>query len=116
MPIPPLAPNPSNGITVEYVEYVAKIVLPFISIIVGLVVWTWKKMERSIDKVSEALELHVESDEEIHDHLFTASRKTGEKLAELIGAHNATHPCLTQMEIKTYTPPAHNRRITDKKE
>ena len=85
MPIPPLAPNPSNGITVEYVEYVAKIVLPFISIIVGLVVWTWKKMERSIDKVSEALELHVGSDEEIHDHLFTASRKTGEKLAELIG-------------------------------
>lgn len=85
----PTPPNMAESI--EHLMDIIKLIGPFVAAIVALIVWSWKKLEKTQDKLEEALTAHLTEDDKVHDQLFTNQRKTGEKLAELIGSHNATH-------------------------
>ena len=88
--IPPQSPPDVTGVIIHFDTFWKIIAIPC-GAVVALVVWAWRKMERNVEKGSEALVTHAESDEDIHDKLFTAQRATDEKLNQLIGEHKATH-------------------------
>ena len=60
-------------------------------IIISLITWAWRRMEKSQDKLEELITKHIEDDDDIHDKLFTNARETESKINILIGEHNVTH-------------------------
>ena len=81
MPIP-LPPTHDNGV-IDHLDIVIKLVSPLIASIVALIIWAWRKMEKSIDHVEDSLTDHIQADENVHDKLFTESRKQGEDIREI---------------------------------
>lgn len=84
-------PQPPDGGILDHFDQLWKIITPLISIVGGIIVWAWKRLERSVDKLEVTLTRHTDSDDEIHDKLFTDQRTTNEKLDQLIGEHRARH-------------------------
>ena len=62
-----------------------------LGIIVTLLVWAWKKMEHSVDKLADTITKYVEDDDTVHDTLFGLQRETDRKLNVLIGEHQVRH-------------------------
>jgi len=80
-----------NTQVISYLLDLVKIIGPFITVIIGLVVWAWKKMEKTQEKMENAFTDHVKEDDEIHDKIFTQQRESDAKLNELLGEHHAMH-------------------------
>lgn len=56
-------------------------------IIMGLLVWAWKRMERTQDKLEKTVITHIEENDKTNDEQFKLIRATDEKLNILIGEH-----------------------------
>lgn len=87
----PLTPLDHDSGVFEHLETLGSLTLPLVGLIISLIIYAWRKMEKSVDKIEAALSKHINNDEEIHDRLFTDQRATDSKLDRLIGEHNATH-------------------------
>jgi hypothetical protein len=81
----------ANHELLQHLSDAIKLMAPFVIVIVSLLTWAWRRMEKSQDKLEELLTKHIESDDEIHDKLFDYVREADEKLNNLIGEHHATH-------------------------
>lgn len=81
----------AEAISLENLRELVEIISPFIVTIIALIIYAWRKMEKSQEKLQEALESHIKEDDEIHDKMFTVIRTEESKLASLIGAHNNEH-------------------------
>ena len=85
--------------TATHLTELFKILGPFIyvigtllGVIGALIVWAWKKMEKSIDKLETTITKYVTDDDVVHDQLFDLQRATDQRLNVLIGEHNVRHP------------------------
>lgn len=58
-------------------------------IVIGLLVWAWKRMESAQDKLEQIFIATTKENDEVHDSLFKLVRATDEKLNTLKGAHDA---------------------------
>jgi hypothetical protein len=79
----------TNTLTIEHVTYALKLITPLVVIIVGFIIWAWKKMEDTQGKLETAFIDHVKENDDIHDKLFTESREINHKLDVLLGEHGA---------------------------
>lgn len=68
---------------------------PFVTVLGGLVGYAWRMKDRAMEKLTSALEDHVEKDDAVHKELFTVIRRDEEKLNRLLGEH------ATQRRAKT---------------
>lgn len=88
---------PEAGLLAHFGE--VKDFISFIaSLLVGLVVWAWTRMEKSVDRCAEAIEAHAANNEESFDKVFDHLRKTDENLNRLLGEHEY---CTKQVEHMT---------------
>ena len=58
-------------------------VSPLCAMVVALVIWAWKSKERTQERLEEALTNHIHNDEDVHDKLFTESRRMDKKLTRV---------------------------------
>ena len=86
-------------------ENILKVIIPLIATVVYLIVYAWKKMEKTQDKQQQSFEEHIKYDEHIHDQLFTESRKQGENVREhQVEINNIKDSNITQKQmIKSIT-------------
>ena len=82
---------PTMTETIEHLQNIAKLVTPIITPLLALGAYTWKKQDKSIDTLSDALKEHVKVVDDIHDDMYTIIRANGDKLASLHGEHRAIH-------------------------
>jgi hypothetical protein len=81
----------ANSEILQHLSDTFKILGPFVVTIVGLLVWAWKRLERTQDKLETAFAKHVEENDRLHDQMFNHQRMTDEKLNELLGEHRVMH-------------------------
>jgi hypothetical protein len=62
---------------------------PLITVIIALLVVTYKSLQTTNEKLAAAQAAHVKEDDDIHDKLFSIMRENDEKLNRLLGAHDA---------------------------
>jgi hypothetical protein len=67
---------------------VFQIIGPLIACITALIVWAWRKMEKGLDKLEDALTKHIDDDDKIHDKLFDQDKDICHNLDVLTGEHN----------------------------
>lgn len=58
-------------------------------IVIGLLVWAWKRMETSQDKLEKVVATNITENDKAHGELFKLIRASDEKINTLIGAHDA---------------------------
>jgi hypothetical protein len=78
--------TPDLGL-LAHLDEIKEPLLSILGLVVGLIVWAWTRMEKSIDKCSDALEAHAQNNEVLFDRLFTQLRTTDEHLNKLLGEH-----------------------------
>lgn len=89
---------PTDNGLLDHVDSVTKIAGPLVTVIIGLVIYAWNKMDNNVDKSFTTIDKHAEDDEKIHDILFKEIRELQKELQELKdefhvlqGEHNKSH-------------------------
>lgn len=77
---------------ITVIKLISPIVGPFIAAIIALIIWAWKKMEKTQDKLEDALKAHILSDDVIHDKLFTGIRDINDTIERIGAMHEINHP------------------------
>lgn len=72
----------------SHTSEIIAIVGPLAVTIVSLVVYAWHKMEKSIEKVEEVLDKHIDKNDRIHDDVFDRLRDIEEKFQETCTKYN----------------------------
>lgn len=97
-------PTPDTSLTPHLWEIIG-IVGPFITVILALVAWAWRSMEKNIDRLETAIREHATHDIQVHDAIFKQIRdgvvnhdtlkeavnKGKIRLAKLEGEHDVYH-------------------------
>lgn len=69
--------------SLAHLKNLGKLIGPYIIPTLGLIVYTFKKLEKTQDKLEETITEHIKADDHVHDKLFTESRKQGETISTL---------------------------------
>ena len=95
MPIQQITENTKqfveNSNTIHDLIEWSQFIFPIAGVIIAVFAWAWKRMQRSVDKLEEAVTTHALRNEETFDQLFTSQRLSDEKLHQLLGEHSAIH-------------------------
>ena len=67
------------------------VIFPVLGVIGAVFTWAWNRMQRSVDKMEEALTNHAKSNEVLFDDIYTTQREMAEKLNVMHGEHKALY-------------------------
>ena len=97
-------PQPAEVGLFEHITEVKEFILFVLGILVGLVVWAWTRMEKSVDKCADAIETHAANNEVLFDKVFDQMRESNEDLHKLIGEHKSCQEQVRKMAEKCIKP------------
>lgn len=75
------------GSIFDHVEDLIRLFGPIVAVVVGLLTWAWRRLEKDNEANLKALETHVADDQRVHDLVFTQLRTEEERRNQLAQAH-----------------------------
>lgn len=75
--------QPTDSSLIPHVKEILQMLAPIFGVVIGLVAYAWRSMERNIDRLEQALKTHCLEDSTVHNQLFSQDRKISADLAEL---------------------------------
>ena len=95
MPIQQIVDNSkqiaTNVSAIQILLQWSQFIFPIVGVIIAVFTWAWKRMQRSIDRLEDALVAHSEKNEENFDSLFQSQRTSDAQLHRLLGEHAVMH-------------------------
>lgn len=88
----------SSTSLLDHLLAIKEFILLIFTTLIGLVVYAWTRMEKSVDRCADAIEEHASKNEDSFDKVFSNLREVEQKLNNLLGEHKS---CSEQ--IKTIT-------------
>lgn len=95
MPIAQIAESASNiaknTSIIHSIQDWAGVLYPILGVIGAVFIWAWNRMQRSVDRMEDALVEHADNNEKLFNEVFSAQRASDKILNTLAGEHNAMH-------------------------
>ena len=95
MPLNQIAENAAtiveNTSIIHDLQAWTSVIFPVLGAIGAVFTWAWNRMQRSVDKMEEALTNHAKSNEVLFDDIYTTQREMAEKLNVMHGEHKALY-------------------------